>query len=366
MRLFFIILSQFLCGSIWFAGNIAYQGQDFLLSAVQLGFIIGSFVFAFFNISDRFSPVRVFFLSALFGGLFNYSSIYFENNLYFLLTSRFACGVCLAGIYPVGMKIAAAWYPDTISRALGWMVGALVLATGLPYLIKALNWQGHENAILQITALLCVTGGMIQLILVKDGPHLPRGSKFNLMALREIFLHPGFRASSFGYFGHMWELYAVFAYVPLLLSTIVTQHLDLWSFSFFCFGFIGCSMGGLIALKTGSRKVALTALFFSGTICLISPFLDNLPQAAALAIIMIWGIVVVADSPQFSALNTQFAPKEYVGSALTIVNCIGFLITIFTIELSGIWIKKFGIQTAFLPLMIGPVFGWISLKKYSQ
>ncbi len=364
MRLFFIILSQFLSGSIWFAANVAYLDQGFLLSAVQFGFILGTLIFALLNISDRFSPVRVFFFCALFGALFNFSGIFFEDNKPFLLMSRLLCGVALAGIYPVGMKIAAAWYPETVSKALGWLVGALVLAAGFPYLIKVLNWQDNIDFILQATSVLCFTGGLIQLFLVGDGPHLPKASKFNIGVVKNVFQHPGFRAASFGYFGHMWELYAVFAYIPLLLKTVVKSNIELWSFSFFVFGFLGCALGGLVVLKVGSRTIALVALFVSGTICLVSPFLQDLPQGLALIIIQVWGVAVVADSPQFSSLNTQFAPRAYVGSALTIVNCIGFLITIITIELLGLWINWFGIRTAFLPLVFGPVFGWISLKKY--
>ena len=353
MRLFFIILSQFLSGSIWFAANVAYLDQGFLLSAVQFGFILGTLIFAFLNISDLFSPARVFFFCALFGAVFNYSGTFLENYkglllmstgcyrtkkhtflqqyiviicavIYYMLwqrllrfafrnsLSRLLCGVSLAGIYPVGMKIAASWYPETVSKALGWLVGALVLATGFPYLIKVLNFQDNVGFILQATSVLCFAGGLIQLFLVGDGPHLPKGSRFYMGVVRDVFQHPGFRAASFGYFGHMWELYAVFAYIPLLLKTIVKNNIDLWSFIFFVFGFLGCSVGGIIALKAGSRKVALVALFISGAICLVSPFLQDLPQGIALIIIQIWGVMVVADSPQLSSLNTQFAPREYV------------------------------------------------------
>jgi MFS family permease len=364
MRLFFIILSHFFSGSIWFAANVAYLDQGFLLSAVQLGFICGTLIFAFFNLSDRFSPALVFLLCAISGALFNFFGIFLGDNKLLLLLSRMLCGVSLAGIYPVGMKIAASWYPKTLSRALGWLVGALILASGLPYLIKAFSWQGNINFILQATSVLCIMGGIIQFFLVGDGPHLPRGSKFNAGVIREIFQHPGFRSASFGYFGHMWELYAVYAYIPLLLKTIVRNNTELWSFGFFVSGFLGCAMGGLIALKLGSRFVAMKALFISGTICLVSPFLSYLPQGLSLLIILLWGVMVVADSPQFSSLNTQFAPSAYVGSALTIVTCIGFLITIISIEMLGLWINLFGIQTAFLPLVFGPIFGWLSLKKY--
>lgn len=363
MRLFFIVLSQFLSGSIWFAGNVAFSGQSLLLSAVQFGFIIGTLLFAFFNISDRFSPARVFFICACCGAVWNSLGIILVDAMPMLLASRVLCGICLAGIYPVGMKIAVSWYPKTIARALGWLVGALILASGLPYLIKVINWQGDAGFILGITSVLCLAGGLIQLIFVGDGPHLPMGARFDIGVIGKCFRHREFRASSFGYFGHMWELYAVFAFVPVLIASMGVDHVDLWSFGFFVSGFLGCAVGGMIALKTGSRIVALTALFLSGSICLVSPLLPVLPVGMALALIMVWGVMVVADSPQFSSLNSRFAPSHYVGSALTIVNCIGFLITIVTIELLGFWISRFGIRTAFLPLVIGPVFGWVSLKN---
>jgi MFS family permease len=364
MRLFFIIASQFLSGSIWFAANVAYQGQGILLSAVQLGFICGTLVFAALNLSDRFSPAKVFFICSLMGAVFNFSGIFLSDHMPALLITRVICGISLAGIYPVGMKIAASWYPKTVSKALGWLVGALVLAAGFPYLIRALDLQGIGQTILVTTSILCAAGGMIQFFLVKDGPYLPRATHLDLTVIRGVFRHPGFRASAFGYFGHMWELYAVFAYVPSLIAALVDSHAAVLSFAFFVAGFMGCAAGGVIALRTGSRKVALASLMVSGVLCLISPLLFYLPVWAALILIMIWGVAVVADSPQFSTLNALFAPSDYVGSALTIVNCIGFLITIVTIELLDVWIRTLGIKTAFLPLVFGPVFGWLSLKKY--
>jgi len=366
MRLVFIVLSQFFSGSIWFAGNVAYANQEFLLSAVQFGFIFGTLFFAFFNISDRFSPVKVFFICSLLGALFNYSGIFLGEHKWLLLISRMFCGVTLAGIYPVGMKIAASWYPETIGKALGWLVGALVLATGLPYLIKFIDWQGDAQIILQGTSILCLLGGITQLLLVGDGPQLPKGSKFNIGVIKEIFRHRGFRAAAFGYFGHMWELYAVWAFIPLLFYTLVPEQVEIWSFAFFVAGFLGCTFGGICSLKVGSRLVALWALFGSGLFCLISPFLQLLPTGIALLLMMAWGVTIVTDSPQFSSLNTKFAPRAYVGSALTIVNCIGFLITIVTIEFLSFWIEHFGIRFAFLPLALGPLFGWLSLKKKSD
>ncbi|MCG8637495.1 MAG: MFS transporter [Desulfobacterales bacterium] len=363
MRLFLIILSQFLSGSIWFAANAAFQGQDFLLSAVQAGFIAGTLIFAFFNLADRFSPARLFFISSLFGALFNICPLITDHVSGLLLASRFLCGISLAGIYPVGMKIAASWYPDTLGRALGFLVGALVLASGFPYFIKMVSWQGDPSLILAVTTGLCLTGGIIQVLLVKDGPALPKGSAFSLTAIKKAFSHPGFRAASFGYFGHMWELYALWAFIPVLCSTLAPGAADLLSFAVFGVGFLGCGLGGLLSIRTGSRKIAKWALMGSGFCCLLSPFLHQMPRPLAIGLLLFWGVAVVTDSPQFSSLNARFAPRAYVGSALTIVNCMGFLITIFTIELLSFWVSTWGIRFAFLPLAAGPLFGWISMRR---
>jgi MFS family permease len=363
MRLLLIILAQFLSGSIWFAANAAFLDQQFLLSAVQAGFIAGTLSFAFLNLSDRFPPVRVFFVCALAGAVFNLSATLLPSSRGILLASRFLCGISLAGIYPVGMKIAASWYPDTLGRALGFLVGALVLASGFPYLIKALSWQGDPGLILWVTSLSCVAGGLIQLFFVGDGPFLPKGSPFDPKVIRYVFKNPYFKASALGYFGHMWELYAVWATIPVLFFVMIPDQADMWAFIFFGAGFMGCAAGGMLSLKWGSRRVAGTALIISALCCLMSPAFLYLPRALALAMILLWGMAVVADSPQFSCLNTRFAPAGYVGSALTLVNCIGFVITIFSIELVTFWIRHWGIHTAFLCLAPGPILGWVWLNK---
>ncbi len=363
MRLLLIILAQFLSGSIWFAANAAFMDQTFLLSAVQAGFIAGTLSFAFLNLSDRFSPARLFFACSIAGAVCNMAGVFVPSSTGMLLVSRFLCGMALAGIYPVGMKIAASWYPKTLGRALGFLVGALVLASGFPYLIKAIAWQGDPGLILWVTSSLCLAGGLIQVIFVGDGPFLPKGSPFNPGVVRQLFSHPRFRASALGYFGHMWELYAVWAAVPLLFFVMVPARADAWSFGFFAAGFFGCAAGGVLSLKWGSRAVAGAALMVSALCCLVSPAILYLPLPLGLALILVWGLAVVTDSPQFSSLNARFAPQGYVGSALTLVNCIGFSITIFSIELVTFWIRHLGIETAFLLLAPGPILGWIWLNK---
>ena len=214
-----IVASQFAGTSLWFAGNavlgdlqrqwgLAAEALGHITSAVQLGFIAGTLVFAFFALSDRFSPRIVFFLCSLAGALANALPLFSGESYAALLAMRFATGFFLAGIYPVGMKIASGWYQRDLGNALGFLVGALVAGTAFPHLLKglgqALPWQ---SVILGVSA-VALAGGLLMLALVPDGPYLTKGARFDPRALAAVFRVPAFRASSFGYFGHMWELYA--------------------------------------------------------------------------------------------------------------------------------------------------------------
>jgi hypothetical protein len=198
---------------------------------------------------------------------------------------------------------------------------------------------------------------------VPDGPHLARGAKFDPRALAAVFRVPAFRASAFGYFGHMWELYAFWAFVPWILAARGVAGASLWSFAVIGIGALGCVGGGLASLRRGSAPVAFAQLAASGLCCLASPLLYFAPVPAFLAFLLFWGVVVVGDSPQFSALNAQSAPRERVGSALTIANCIGFGITIFSIEALNAASRSLAPQWLFLLLAPGPLFGLAALRR---
>ena len=224
-----IILSQFACTTIWFAGNavMADLQQDWRLpegslgyvtSAVQIGFIIGTLIFAILAIADRFSPRKVFFACALAGGGASLGVALIPESFEGLLLLRFLTGFFLAGIYPVGMKIATGWFAEGLGRALGYLVGALVLGTALPHLLRALGADLPWEYVIVSVSGLAIAGGTIMVFFVPDGPHLPAASPFNPGALRAAFQVPGFRASAFGYFGHMWELYAFWAFLPVWLA----------------------------------------------------------------------------------------------------------------------------------------------------
>jgi MFS family permease len=372
-----IVISQFAATSLWFAGNavipdlqrsagLPASAVGDITIAVQLGFIAGTLVFAWLAIADRYSPRIVFFLSTLAGAAANAATLATGGEFVPLLAARFATGFFLAGMYPVGMKIASGWCDRDLGLALGWLVGALVLGTALPHLIRGLGgdlpWQG---VILSVSA-VSIAGGLAMFLLVPDGPHLRAGAKFDPAAFATIFRSAEFRASAFGYFGHMWELYAFYAFLPVLLAARLGSDaatVSVWSFAAIATGFLGCVAGGYLSRGIGSARVAYMQLSASGLCCLVSPLAFLAPLPVFLAFLLFWGVVVAGDSPQFSTINARFAPPRLVGSALTIANCIGFSITIVSIALLAWLIEIAGPQYVFLMLVPGPVLGLAALRR---
>jgi len=373
-----IVFAQFACTSLWFAGNavlpelqVAFDllpsSVGNLTSAVQLGFILGTLLFALFTISDRFSPSKVFFICAIAGAIINLSiTIITSSTLLFLL--RGMVGFFLAGIYPVGMKISADYHEKGLGKALGYLVGALVVGTAFPHLIRMLSTTLDWHLVIYSTSLLAIVGGCMVYLLVPDGPFRKRGSKLNLSACFVVFKEKKFRAAALGYFGHMWELYTLWAFVPFLLVRYnsineVQVNIGLWSFLIIASGGVACVLGGYWAEKKGSAKTAYLALLISGVCCLCSIFTIQLPPVLFLFFMIIWGMAVVADSPQFSTLVAKYAPVEARGTALTIVNSIGFALTIVSLQVMTTLIDHFNSNIVFASLAIGPLLGLIALSR---
>ena len=371
-----IILSQFAGTSLWFAGNavlgdvqqqwgLAPDALGYVTSAVQSGFIAGTLVFAFFALADLFSPRLVFFACSLLGALCNAATGMLAEGVLSLVALRFCTGFFLAGIYPVGMKIAAGWFERDLGNALGFLVGALVVGTAFPHLLRGLGHAMPWESVMVGVSVIAAAGGVLMLALVPDGPYLKKGARFDPRAFASIFRSRAFRASSFGYFGHMWELYAFWAFVPVALAAHARAaefNVSLWSFAVIAAGALGCVGGGLVSLRAGSARVAFAQLTASGLCCVLSPLAFLAPTPFFLAFLLFWGIVVVGDSPQFSALNARYAPPGLVGSALTIANCIGFAVTIPAIQLLTFAVQPLGAQYVFLLLAPGPVFGLLALR----
>lgn len=377
-----IVIAQFFCTSVWFAGNAVLSDMTMSLGLspnllaqftmlVQLGFIVGTFVFAALTIADRFSPVKVFLVSALAAAMFNYGLTLSGVSTPVLLSFRFMTGFCLAGIYPVGMKIASDYYQVGLGKSLGFLVGALVLGTAFPHLLKTLNQGFDWQNVIYATSALSSTGGIMMWVFVADGPFRKQASVFKFTAFTSVFRNKEFRKAAFGYFGHMWELYAFWAFVPLILKVYQNTHagvslnISLYSFIIIAIGSLACIISGLICEHFGVEKVAFRSLLLSMGCCLASPFfIIQSSPVLFITFLIFWGMVVIADSPLFSTLVARYAPVENRGVALTIVNCLGFSITILSIQLLSIFTEVLKPQYAFMILAIGPIIGLaFSIKK---
>ncbi len=366
-----IVVGQLLATSTWFAANAVIDslqvlwtmegGEGLLTTAVQLGFIAGTLVFAVGGVADRFHPGNVFLASAATGAAANAAVLIAPGDFTLVLAARFVVGFSLAGVYPVGMKIAAGWYGGGLGWALGFLVGALVLGTASPHLLRAVGASWDWRLVMTGASLAALAGGLL-VRLVPEGPDLARGAPVRFRGVLDAFRQRRFRASALGYFGHMWELYAFWAFVPVWIGAhgMAGSALSATAFAVIAAGFVGCAGGGLFLRRLGGGRIALGQLGLSTACCLVSPLLLYAPTPLFVAFLLLWGIAVVGDSPQFSALTAYFAPRALVGSALTLVNSIGFAITIASLSLLE-WLQHV-VPPAWLlfPLALGPLLGLLA------
>ena len=375
-----LVFAQFCGTSLWFASNgimeelsAAFQlpasALEHLTAAVQFGFIAGTLVFALFTLADRYSPSRVFFWSAFLGALFNLGMIWDGNTMSTLLALRFTTGFFLAGIYPVGMKIASDFYDKGLGISMGFLVGALVVGTAFPHVLRSSGESIPWQWVAGITSLLALTGGVLVAFL-PDGPFRRRMPSPDMAAFFKVFKNTGFRSASFGYFGHMWELYTFWAFVPVILTTYLERHpksdlpIALWAFLIIGIGGPACVLSGYLSRRFGEKRIATLCLILSGFCCLVLPWAftwENAPWF--LAFLLFWGMVVISDSPLFSTLVARNALPSQKGTALTIVTSIGFAMTILSIEFLG-RLQHTTTQTeSYLLLALGPIFGVLALLK---
>ena len=378
---FLIVFAELLGTSLWFSINsvadnlmstwdINLAGIGLLTNAVQLGFVAGTLIFAFGGIADRFRPSRIFSICALLGALFNGLFALYAESILLGSVLRFLVGVCLAGVYPIGMKLIITWDPEKASQRLAQLVGMLILGTALPHATRYFGVDWPWQLVILFSSILALLA-MIMIFWLGDGPHLKMTGPSNIkpISIRSIFTIPRYRSSAFGYFGHMWEVYAFWAMVPMLVAVThqISNPTDLSGFAFvvIAMGAVGCFIGGQLSKTISSSRVASYALGLSGLCCLIYPWVKEAPLLLQLLFWAIWGMSAAADSPQLSAISAKACPPEIVGTALTIQNAIGFGITMISIQLCTVLIPYLNNYISWV-LLPGPVIGLIVLNRITQ
>ena len=357
-----LVLAQLAGTSSWFAVNAVMPDlqRDYGWAAAD----VGTLSFALLALADRFSPRRLFLLCALASALCTLAATLGTASFAGMLGWRALTGFFLAGIYPVGMKIAALWFPRGLGKALGWLIGALVLGSASPHALRAVAVQLPWHVVFYAVAAASALAGLLLFAAVPELARRPaRAGTLHWRALAGIWTDRRLRASVFGYFGHMWELYTMWVLVPAIVATRLGGAAVSWAaFAVLAAGALGCVAGGGWAARIGSARVAALQVGISGACCLLAPWLLGAPDALFAAWLLIWGVSVAGDSPQFSALTALNAPADAVGSVLTLANSIGFAISIVSIQLFVLLAQQHALATLLPWLGVGPLFGLLALS----
>lgn len=372
-------LAELLCMALWFSGSAVVPALSsewrlnpsqvsWISIAVQLGFVAGTLLSALLNLPDIIRTRHLFVVAATLGALANAWFGLYASGPTQAITLRFITGVCLAGVYPPGMKIMATWFRRGRGMALGVLVGALTLGKATPYLVNAVGSANWRYNVLFVS-LLSVFGGLIVLFFVSDGPHALPPVRFDWTQAARVFSNRGVRLASFGYFGHMWELYGMWIWIPVMIRASLAEsgsnHVLAETASFLVIGCgaIGCVAAGLLADRMGRTLITSWAMIISGSCCVLIGFLYGANPIALILLASIWGASVVADSAQFSSCITELGDPQYIGTALTIQMCLGFLLTTVSIELIPKAVSLLTWRYAFIILAPGPLLGVVAMLR---
>ena len=376
-----IAAAELLAMSLWFSATAAapeLAGEwgltatetAWLTIAVQLGFVAGAFLSSALTLSDVIRPRYLFAGSAVAGAACTAAIAGFVDAATPAIALRFLTGVALAGVYPPGMKILAGWFEDGRGFAIGVLVGALTVGSALPHLLRALGGVGSPRVVLYGAALLATVGGLLALV-VEPGPHQAPTAPFDPGAIGRMLRDRGTMLANGGYFGHMWELYAVWTWIPSYLVASIAANggsggpavASLLAFGTIAVGGVGAVSAGAAADRFGRTSVTSASMGVSGVACVAAGFLFGSPMYLLVPFVLVWGVAVVADSAQFSAAVSELAEGPYVGTALTLQTAVGFLLTTISIQLVPVLVELVGWQWAFAPLAIGPLLGTLSMLR---
>jgi MFS family permease len=380
-QLLTLALVELLAMGLWFSASavvpelesswgLEVSGASWLTMSVQLGFVTGAVLSAVLTLADVLDPRRLIAGSALAGAAGTAAIAAFATGPELAVPLRFLTGVALAGVYPPGMKVMAGWFRRGRGMAIGVMIGALTVGSALPHLLRPLGGIGSWQRVLYIAAGLATVAALLSAAGLRAGPYQAPAAPFDPGAVRRILGDRPTMLANGGYFGHMWELYAVWTWVPAFVAasfafdgnaTTTPEAAAYLSFATIAAGGLGAGLAGLAADRLGRSIVTSASMIVSGVCCLLAGFVFGGPAWLVATLCLIWGFAVVADSAQFSACVSELAEPEYVGSALTLQTAIGFLLTVVTIRLVPTWEAAWGWRWAFAPLAIGPILGTWSM-----
>jgi MFS family permease len=352
----------------WDLGDSA---AAWLTIAVQVGFVLGAVTSALLTLADRVRPVVVLFAGALLAAAANLGLLAVDGATG-AITLRVVTGAALAGVYPPGMKAMAAWFRRDRGLALGVMVGALTLGSALPHLVNGLGGLSVEVVVIT-TSLLTVLGGVLALVGVAEGPFAFPSAPVRPRQVVDVLRDRPTRLATIGYVGHMWELYALWAWIVVFLGASFSDAgigsaswAPLGAFAVIGIGAIGCVVGGRIADRTTRARSTRISLAFSGAAAAVAGLTFGAPVWVTLPVVLVWGFWAVADSAQFSTIVTEVADQRFVGTALTVQLALGFALTVVTIWLVPVLEAAVSWRWAFLLLVPGPIVSYVAMGRLAR